>query len=163
MENIIVEIVKKLPSWSFHVIAFLIIIAFIIYLVKVFRRDTKLDQILENTLKSSSKIENYVVQNETLKYHVRNIENMNSQLISCMYSIKSLSNLLIQIEQLDEMIDVIHETQALFQRTIENLAYDIKALSGDKHRWIKSKFVCKFPQLERADYIIRVTFDTGFG
>ena len=28
---------------------------------------------------------------------------------------------------------------------------------------IKSKFVCKFPQLERADYIIRVTFDTGFG
>jgi hypothetical protein len=29
--------------------------------------------------------------------------------------------------------------------------------------WIKSKFVCKFPQLERADYIIRVTFDTGFG
>jgi hypothetical protein len=31
------------------------------------------------------------------------------------------------------------------------------------HCGIKSKFVCKFPQLERADYIIRVTFDTGFG
>jgi len=35
--------------------------------------------------------------------------------------------------------------------------------TAGKSGWIKSKFVCKFPQLERADYIIRVTFDTGFG
>jgi hypothetical protein len=47
----------------------------------------------------------------------------------------------------------------------ENSKYAVK-INGNyflKETWIKSKFVCKFPQLERADYIIRVTFDTDFG
>ena len=50
----------------------------------------------------------------------------------------------------------VANTFAVSKKRMDTLPADLQEL-------IKSKFVCKFPQLERADYIIRVTFDTGFG
>jgi len=47
--------------------------------------------------------------------------------------------------------------------SVQQIVEDILSIFPIFCKRIKSKFVCKFPQLERADYIIRVTFDTGFG
>lgn len=155
MNNVLIELLDRLPAWSYHVFASIIAFGIFLFIIKVFSKDQKISNLIDRSLDLVNDQKLYYNQIDKLKEENRALKYEVTQFTSCINNVKEIYKTLLEAKLSSSRTENHHVTSDLLQRAIESLAYNIKSVSGDNHRvgiWSK----------HNEDELILIRASSGF-
>lgn len=141
LDTAIIEIIKKLPEWSFHAVGVIICAALVAFIVKSIFFQRNYNSAINSVIDKNTELNDMRNTNDAIKNDLSNSKTKTALLESWIKNIIPFTNNLNNIRLLENPIEILNESSEALQKMIDTLAADIKTSPGEQHRcaiWSKN-------------------------